>query len=408
MAGCCMSCKKRVLNVAVFIGSNLQSGGGYQYEYMVLDILERYHNDDTLNFKYYGLNSSIIQDYKKLNLSIQIIKENVFQKIHRYLLSNRYLYPFFTSIGLSSNYIERGLLKNKIDLVYFLSPTIISQGLGNMPYVFTLWDLGHLDILEFPEISYNNKFEMREALYTQSLKKAVKVIVDSQYGKRYAIKKYNLDDKRIKVLKYLPNIRTIKDSQNINIKKKYNIKNDYIFYPAQFWPHKNHVYILKAIKILKEDNKEIDVIFSGSNKGNLDYILEVAIDYGVDHLVHCIGFASNEEMPDLYRQSLSLVMPTYLGPTNIPPLEAFAYETPVCYSNMHCFREQVDGAVFFLDLNNPNSLVKCLHRIMFDKVEVEKRKLAGKEILNNWNEYDFYHKLVQIFKEYYVVRQTWK
>ena len=28
---------------------------------------------------------------------------------------------------------------------------------------------------------------------------------------------------------------------------KYKIQNKYIFYPAQLWPHKNHIYILKII-----------------------------------------------------------------------------------------------------------------------------------------------------------------
>ena len=110
-----MGCQIRVLNIAVFIGSNLQSGGGYQYENMVIDILGRYHKDNTIIFKYYALNSQIMQDYDKLNIPIQIIKENIFQKLHRYLLSNFFMYKFFDSIGLEFSYIESRLLKNKID-----------------------------------------------------------------------------------------------------------------------------------------------------------------------------------------------------------------------------------------------------------------------------------------------------
>ena len=32
---------------------------------------------------------------------------------------------------------------------------------------------------------------------------------------------------------------------------------------------------------------------------------------------------------------LLLVMPTYFGPTNIPPLDAWANELPVIYSNTY-------------------------------------------------------------------------
>ena len=163
-------------------------------------------------------------------------------------------------------------------------------------------------------------------MYTKSLKKAFIFIVDSASSKQYTINKYNLDEKRIEVLKFLPNIRVADNEEFIDIKNIYNIKNDYVFYPAQFWAHKNHMYILKAVKILRETkNIDVDVIFSGSNKGNLDYILNKAKQFGVDDLIHYVGFVPNSQIPYLYKQSLSLVMPTYLGPTNIPPLEAFFY-----------------------------------------------------------------------------------
>ena len=31
----------------------------------------------------------------------------------------------------------------------------------------------------------------------------------------------------------------------------YNLPNKFFFYPAQFWPHKNHMLLLSAISILK-------------------------------------------------------------------------------------------------------------------------------------------------------------
>jgi glycosyltransferase involved in cell wall biosynthesis len=301
------------------------------------------------------------------------------------------------------------LHQDNIDLVYFLSPNLLSLGMTNIPYIFTLWDLGHLDNLEFPEVSYYRVFEMREFLYSKSLKKAFKTIVDSEYAKTYAVNKYNLDDNRVESIKYLPNIRVIDSSNHIDIKTKYNLENDYIFYPAQFWAHKNHIYILDAIKILKEvKNINIDVIFSGSNKGNLDYILTKAKEYNIEELIHYIGFAPNEEIPYLYKQSLSLVMPTYLGPTNIPPLEAFAYETSVCYSDTPFFREQVGNAVFFMDLKDPVSLVNHIITILQDKSLVEKKIKEGKKVLENWNEKDFYNKLKNIFLEYKTIRKCWK
>jgi glycosyltransferase involved in cell wall biosynthesis len=395
------------MNIAIFIRSDLQDGGGFQYEYMVLEILKKYHKNNDINLKFYCLKKSIINDYKGLNLPIKHINENIFRKIHRFFFQNVYAYKILKKFGLGVTHIEKKLHKDNIDLVYFTSPNGISQGLVNLSYVFTLWDLGHLSNLEFPELSHNREFENREFEYTKSLKKAFKVIVDSNYGKNYAIKKYNLDNKRVEVLKYLPNIRSIESDTEINIKEKYKIQGDYIFYPAQFWAHKNHIYILKAIKLLKEKNIDISVIFSGSNKGTLDYILQTAQEYQIQDLVYYVGFVDNEEIPHLYKQSLALVMPTFFGPTNIPPLEAFAYEVPVCYSDIASFREQVGDAVFFMDLKNPNSLVDNLLEIKNNKKLVLEKISKGKAVLTNWNDEDFYNGLLSLFKEYQYIRELW-
>ena len=397
------------INIAIFISSELETGGRFQYEYKILDILKKYHKDQGINLKFYGLREKVKKDYIDLNLDINIIKENIFQKLHRYSLSNFLFYRIFSKIKMGLSSIEKQLANEQIDLVYFLGPNIVSHGLSNIPYIFTLLDLGHLDILEFPEVSYDGQFGTREFTNTRSLKKSYKVIVDLEWGKKNAIKRYNLDEKRIEVLKVLPNIRINKTGTLLRIKEKYKLKNDYIFYPANFWAHKNHMYILKAIKILREKKHiDIDVIFSGSDQGNLEYILNKAKEFKIDDLIHYIGFVPNEEIPSLYKQSLSLVMPTYLGPTNIPPLEAFAYETPVCYSDMPFFREQVGESVFFMDLRDPSSLVKNILTIQNDKQIVEEKKEKGLQVLKNWNEEDFYKKLLNIFNEYKYIRELWK
>lgn len=396
------------LNIAVVLSSDLESGGGFQYEFMVLKILKDYHTNEEFDFNYYTINNRVKENYSGLNIKIKELKENLIQKAHRFCLTNYYLFSFFSKLGFHTSFLEKAFKKDKIELVYFLSPSIVSLGLNNIPYIFTLWDLGHLDLVEFPEVSYNRQFELRELINQRSLKKAFKVIVDLEYGKSKVADKYQVDEKRIETLKFLPNIKTLQNQNDIDIKKKYNLKNDYIFYPAQFWPHKNHIYILEAIKILKENKKiEVDVVFSGSDKGNLQYILEKSEEYKIKDLIHYVGFVEEKEMPSLYKQSISLVMPTYLGPTNIPPLEAFFYKTPLCYSDLDSFREQVGEAAFYMDLTDPNSLVDHILTIINnDKTVIQKIK-SGLQVLDSWKEEDFYLKIIEILKEFKFLREKW-
>ena len=75
------------------------------------------------------------------------------------------------------------------------------------------------------------------------------------------------------------------------------------------------------------------------------------------------GFISNKELIALYKFSLALVMPTYFGPTNIPPLEAFNIGVPVIYSDLPGLRDQVGDAALLIDLNDPSSLSKCILKL---------------------------------------------
>lgn len=46
-------------------------------------------------------------------------------------------------------------------------------------------------------------------------------------------------------------------------------------------------------------------------------------------------------MPEFYRRARRMVMPTYFGPTNIPPLEANALGCPVAVSKVYGMPEQL-------------------------------------------------------------------
>ena len=61
-----------------------------------------------------------------------------------------------------------------------------------------------------------------------------------------------------------------------------------------------------------------------------------------------------------------------------------------------------------MDLRDPSSLVKNILTIQNDKQIVEEKKEKGLQVLKNWNEEDFYKKLLNIFSEYKYVRELWK
>ena len=84
--------------------------------------------------------------------------------------------------------------------------------------------------------------------------------------------------------------------------------------------------------------------------------------------------------------SLALVMPTFYGPTNIPPLEAFKLGTPVIYSDLDGLKDQVEDAGLLVDLYDPETLANCLSKLIkkknFRNNIIEKGYILSKKIEN--------------------------
>ena len=119
------------------------------------------------------------------------------------------------------------------------------------------------------------------------------------------------------------------------------------------------------------------------------------------------GFVSDNEMIELYRQSLALVMPSYFGTTNIPPLEAFQLGTPVLYPNRLGLREQVGDAALLMDLKDPNSMATHLKDLFENKQKREKLISAGYQRLKYFDKFDRIKILKNIFEDFAYKRNSW-
>jgi glycosyltransferase involved in cell wall biosynthesis len=269
---------------------------------------------------------------------------------------------------------ETALLKRGVDLVYFTSPNMLATLLRQLNYVVTLYDLCHRDFPEFPEVREFSVFESRESYNWAVLQKAVLVIADSSVLKVNVCKLYGVHDDRVLVMPYgVSHYIELGKSDGKDLRMKYNLQNPFLFYPAQFWAHKNHVRILQALSLLKERGTVIDVAFCGSDKGGRADVEAASVRLGIADRVRFLGFVPSEDLAGLYSESLALIMPTYLGPTNIPPLEAWSRDVPVIYSKH--LAAGIEDAVLAIDSDSPESIAQAIEKVKEE--EVRQGLIAG-------------------------------
>jgi glycosyltransferase involved in cell wall biosynthesis len=183
----------------------------------------------------------------------------------------------------------------------------------------------------------------------------------------------------------------------------------YFFYPAQFWAHKNHCNLLLAFKEICEKYPELQIVFTGSDKGNLNYIIRLVANLKLNDRVLFLGFVSNQELFTLYSNALALVMPTLLGPTNMPLLEARELNCPIVCSNHKGHVEMLKDGAFYFDALNKDDIATQLERIINKHerhVLLEKSRLHERDSI--FNVTIALERIQESFLELIPVRKTWE
>ena len=398
------------MNIAIIFDQDIINGGGYQYTLSVMLMLKERVDEQQYEFVYfttYPDNLSVLAD---LGINAHLFERSAVDTLFRYLRQDKLLYGIWKKMfGEISTQFEKVMCKHYIDLIYFVQPSDLALHTNCHNYIYTLWDQCHRDHPEFPEV--NTEFNEREYLYNSVLPRSIAVITESELSRENALRRYGLDGERVISIPLLLSNQAIASSEEcIDIFKKYEIGPDYIFYPAQFWSHKNHIYILKGLKCLKDKYGIIVyALLAGSDKANQqNHIRKMAIDLGIENQVRFLGFVDGSEIPALYRSALALVMPTYFGNCNIPPLEAFSMGCPVLYSDLPGMREQTGDAALYLDLKDPKSLSELIYKLMNDEELRGELIKKGKQRISQFSKDMHWKHLKKIFDDYEIKLTCWK
>lgn len=267
--------------------------------------------------------------------------------------------------------------QENIDLYYFPEHPNINV---SIPYIYTVWDLGHRTTPQYPEVSENGIWQQRENLYQKMLPKALRIITGNETGKKEIIKYYNIDENKIRICEFPVSDFCFGEE----VKPSFINEEEFFFYPAQFWAHKNHKCIVEAIKILKDEyNLTPKVYLTGSDKGNRKNVEQLISKYNLNNQIIFTGFVKDEELKYMYTHATALVYASMMGPNNMPPIEATYLGCPVIITNLEGHIEQLQDTAIYFDGNNPRELAEDMRMLLIDKEYrkqiIEKETILGQE-----------------------------
>lgn len=316
------------------------------------------------------------------------------------------LSPFKKASG-RERHILATLRQHHVGITWSFCPRCLSL---DIPYIVTVWDLEHRLHPFFPEVSLGGEYDLREERYTQMLRRATYVLTGTRTGQRQIATLYQVPLERIKVVPYPTPAFAFEPSAASEeaVQEKYGIGKDFLLYPAQFWPHKNHVTLLLALKHLRVHfGLRPPLVLVGSDKGNRPYIQEMIDQLDLSTQVHLLGFVPRPDLLALYRKAYAMVFASFFGPDNLPPLEAFALRCPVIASDIEGAREQLEDAALFFKVSDEASLAETI-RSLYEEPELRIRLIEkGLQKASGWTAADYVKSVFRLLDAFSTVRRNW-
>lgn len=382
---------KQIKRVLLLLSSDPQDGGSHPYALLIAESLVKNRKE---NYELMAVcRNAFWRGWCRKNgircMSQDFPHFSVIEEKVNYLFPHisRFYNSYLTTMG-------KILRHEKIDII-FATRQLVPMPNYNVKLIMPVHDLMHRYERCFPEVVED--FDRRERAARGLAAYGECVLVDSRLGKKQFAESYmkrGCKKPYVCVLPFTaPKYIGQYEEAYIETPKRY------VFYPAQFWQHKNHINLLRAIELLVTDIPDIHLVLVGSEKNNMGKIRKYLEEHGLDEHITIKGFVSNENLIYLYRHAVGMIMPTYFGPTNIPPLEAMTLGCPVAVSNKYAMSEQVGDAGLLFDPDSPEEIAGCIKKMWQDEELRQGMIRKGYERMAKWTAKEFADRLVKIINK---------
>ena len=292
-------------------------------------------------------------------------------------------------------YSDGTIEKAGIDVMHF---TFQSGFLTNIPNIYHPHDLQHIHLPQ-----YFNHFEIlkRATRYPVLCSQASFISVTSEWVRQDLVRQYKLPEDKIKVIVLPPVLHAYKSpSENdiSRVREKYALHDPFIFYPAQTWPHKNHISLLEALVILR-DHYGIKANFISCGQLNDFYLMikNHINKLGLFEQVKFLGFIDPLDVFCLYKLCNSVIVPSKFEAMSGPVGEAFFAGAPVACSNVTSLPEQAGDAALIFDPDKPEEIAKAIYQLWTDDILRKKLIKRGETRIKN----STWEKTAKIFRAHY-------
>jgi glycosyltransferase involved in cell wall biosynthesis len=261
--------------------------------------------------------------------------------------------------------ITNELLQSSYDL-YFCPLLVLDPLHVPIPSAITIPDLQHE---YFPEFFDNSTLEWRRQTFRPSVFYADTIFTISEYSKSTIVDKLGADPAKIVVvgLDVDAEFRSPATIEAQDAFRNLAIPEPYIYFPANFWKHKNHSTLLRALKLLIEDGyTDLTLALTGASATGIDRIQAEVTKLKLAGNVKFLGYQPRPVIAEIYRHSICLAFPSLFEGFGIPILEAFHLGIPVVAARGTSCPEVAGDAAILVKEDDAADVAKGIRKLIDD------------------------------------------
>jgi glycosyltransferase involved in cell wall biosynthesis len=344
------------IKLGVLVLAGPDNGGTYQY---TLSMLQALHHINGFEITLYGNPEN--PDFAGLGYPICRFRESRARQLTA-------LTAHSAHIRLPDPFVSQDIL---LAPIYSLALLHTSK-----PFAYTLHDLQEN---YYPENFPWWQRAWRYQVHSQLLGRARRVICESLHVKRDIICSFGIPEERVVVMTAPPLQQFLTDENDDQLqaaRARLQLPKRFLFYPAQFWSHKNHLRLVEAFREVVAEVPDLHLVLTGKKRDEYAAVMSAIDQFGLGERVLHLGYVEQDGLQAIYRLAAALVMPSLFESVSIPIYEAFQVGTPVAASAILAIPEQVGDAGLLFDPTSVESIKQAILRIVKDP---EAARLLGRK-----------------------------
>jgi len=261
------------------------------------------------------------------------------------------------------------LKKNPIDVYHtqYITPFFVPKNIKIITHIHDV------SFNAYPEFIKKSDLFFLKLLIPKSLKRADKIVAVSKFTKQEIIKYYKINPEKIEVVYNAVGENFLQSDYSGNelfeIRKKYNLPEEFILYIGTLQPRKNIPMLISAFARVKEKNPGIKLVLAGNkNAHNFDSNIDKEIErLKISDSIIFSGFVDEKDKSALFQLANIFIFPSLYEGFGIPILEAMSQKIPVLVSDIPVHHEIADNGALYFNPESVDEASKKLYNILADE-----------------------------------------